>query len=218
MSASDASFLGARTNALVQTTISRSVVCGIELFNATKYILTTEGYFAEKGRVKSPPVSIYPGMKEVIVTYKSDPSIFGTSGVAAWKIEGCANVSDTHLAIMWNVPWSLISHSGNTLAVGFKQGSISNVKVLYQKLSQHRANDPSIDYERWTYNNGKKCQPVEVSLADCFKIQGTMGTDEKCEVKIKFLPLTDEHAAKNFSEGAGALGPQKEKCDYSVGY
>lgn len=175
-------------DSMVQS-VDQSVVCGIELSNVTKYILETEGYYAAWGHVKTPPVSVSPGIKEAMVACKGKNTLSGTTGVAVWKIVG----TNTRLVIMWSIPWSHNRHS-NMLAVGFQEGEVNLENEQYREMYY----EEETWFQRQGYTKDGSCRPVEVSHKNKhFKIRGTMGTDYKCEVKVEFLPLTKDDVAKS---------------------
>ena len=162
--------------------VDRSVVCGIELSNATKYFLKAEGYFPAWGQVKTPPVSASPGMKEAIIAQKTFGTTTGTTGVVVWKVGD----TSTRLVIMWSIPWNH-NHHDNVLAVGFKEGEVKLENELYREMYYEK----ETWFQRHEYSKDGSCQPVEIiHKTKCFKIHGTMGTDHKCEVRVECLPLT----------------------------
>ena len=178
----------AGTVASMVQTVNRSVVCGIELSNSTKYFLEFEGYFASWGHVKTPSFSVSPGKKEAMIAYKSKYSTTGTTGVAVWKVGD----TDTRVIIMWSIPWNH-NHHNNVLAVGFKEGKI----ILENKHYREMYYEKESWFRRQEYTKDIMCQSVEMSHKNMtFKVQGTMGTGDKCEVKVEFLPLTKDTVAE----------------------
>ena len=164
----------------------KSVVIGLEVSNATKYFLKSEGFFVAWGKVETPPVSILPGIKEVIIAHKSIGTATGTTGFAVWKVGD----TEIRLVVMWSIPWNH-NHHENVLALGFKEGEV--------KLSNDTYYEMYYGAQTWFKRQGYSsvAQPVEMTHDNKeFLVQGNMGTDSKCKAKVEFLPLTKDMVAE----------------------
>ena len=163
------------------------VVVEVEVSNATKYYLSSEGYFVAWGHVKSPPVGVNPGKKGEFIAHKSGGATTGTTGVAVWKIGD----TSTRLVVLWSAPWNHNHHS-NMLAVGLKEGSVTPNNSLYKEMYY----ESETWFSRRGYNNSEHCVPVtKTHSSEGFKVKGSMGTSHKTDAKVELLPLREDVVA-----------------------
>ncbi|XP_060596453.1 tereporin-Ts1-like, partial [Ruditapes philippinarum] len=94
-----------------------AVTCGIEIENWTKYVLAFPIAHVKGGTLSSPPVTILPAKKEVMISHKASGTATGVYGTASWLIESTAVSQQRRLVVMWSAPYDFNIHS-NTLAVG----------------------------------------------------------------------------------------------------
>lgn len=169
--------------------IERTVVCGVEISNSTRYFLKTEGYYTIWGYVDIPPVSVSPGLKEAFVGYKNSLTTTGTTGVAVWKVGD----TNTRLLVMWSIPWNHNHHS-NVLALGFQEGRVHLDNETYYEMYY--------DCEPWfcrrSFVNATHCTPVDIMhVKRSCRVQGSMGTTHKTQAMVNFLPLVEDAVAPN---------------------
>ena len=138
----------------------RTIAIAIHISNATKYLLTSEGYFTAWGHLKSPPASITGGSSNTMVARKSKFTTTGSCGVAVWKI------SDTnkHLVMLWAVPW----FTSNMLALGVKKGRVEPGKEIYDEMYD----DEESWFRRRKYVKGEPAPPVELKDELGWRIHG----------------------------------------------
>ena len=160
----------------------RVIAVGISVSNATKHALTTEGYYTAWGHMKKPPSSIAPGTTQSMVARKSEITWTGSCGVAVWKIGD----TEKRLVVLWSDPW----WTRNTLAVGIKEGKVmpENIDKIYSEMYYNE----ETWFSRQGYVKSEYSPPVEkIDNSKQFKVQGTMGTENKCMATVHFLPLLE---------------------------
>lgn len=183
---------------------NRCIAITVEVYNATKYILKSEGYFIAEGHVKIPPENIIPDSRQALVARKHNLTWTGASGMAVWRIGD----TDRRLVVMWDVPF----FTENKLSVGFRDGEveldIGNYKAMHtDQLIVQAAVNPEIpavnpeiqrncnSYSKWV----GVCRPVQVEREHCI-LKGNMGTESKCKATVEFIPLIKAEAATNYKE------------------
>ncbi|XP_069135561.1 tereporin-Ca1-like isoform X2 [Argopecten irradians] len=119
------SSLAGTTISALTANVDVNVACGFEISNWTKYVMEKPMAYPKGGRIKIPPVEIFPGVKEAMVTHKTPLSVMGSYGTASWLIQ------DRRVVVMWDAPFNFDFNS-NWLGVGItKKGKTSHIGDFY---------------------------------------------------------------------------------------
>ena len=170
------------------------VVAGLEVSNATKHRLISEGCYIHYGRIRVPPRSINPGTKETFVAQKTGYVACGTSGVSAWKI-GTTNL---YLYVLWSAPFNFDFYD-NKLAIGIisKEKKPDLAKTTFRKMYNEN--------EEWFKLGAYYRNSIPIHIDEKtgkFKAEGIMGSTHKCVIQVTLLPLQEDDVAPSIKETA----------------
>ena len=168
------------------------VVAGLEVSNATKHRLISEGCYIHYGRIRVPPRSINPGTKETFIGQKTGYVACGTSGVTAWKI-GTTNL---RLYVLWSAPFNFDFYD-NKLAIAVTSDNLGLAKGTFRKMYSESPNGCV---------RGAYCrESIPISTVDHarqFRAEGIMGSTHKCMIQVTLLPLKRDNVASSLRETA----------------
>merc|ERR1712215_28681 len=166
--------------------------------NYSNQPLTQPQYIEEGGYVFDPPVTVAPGMAEMMTGHKTGWTATGCVGVVSW------NIGDTNqmLVVMYDVPWDHTWYS-NTIAIGiFPKGDITGFydKMYYGDTFTIVDKGNGVNrilkdkkFNRWTYDGS--WERFEMYSDSRFSARVAMGASYKPGIRIEFFPkkAADQH-------------------------
>ncbi|KAK7501867.1 hypothetical protein BaRGS_00006953 [Batillaria attramentaria] len=212
MAASSASVSGTVVGPTAQECmrgVDYRVVCGIEVNNWTRFLLTEPMVRPAKGVVKTPPDAVLPGHRGVMVVRKSWGLLSGTCGTVSWLIESL----NRRLFVMWHVPYSF-DRNRNTLAVGLsKVGCIghSSGRSVYNTMRTAESSG-NITFSRLEF--GRESNTL-IFRDDEIEVEGTMGSSHKAVVKIVVRPTRRQDYAPTLEGHFGMGGSVRNLLDFT---
>ncbi len=108
----------------------------MEVYNYSTWILEPSGSFCESGYISSPPKSILPGSKGIVLGHKMANCATGACGVVSWNIisSKMGNEMSQKIAVMYSCPFNF-NHYSNYLAVGiFNPILVDTDKQLFKRM------------------------------------------------------------------------------------